>query len=72
MSDAYLRVWVWQQCLRARLAERVADEAGEGVISAAIAVLIMAFLGAAMWIAFKGTLQGATNHVNNQVNQIGR
>jgi len=32
----------------------------------------MAFLGAAMWIAFKGTLQGATNHVNNQVNQIGR
>ena len=27
-------------------------ERGEGVISAAIAVLIMAFLGAAMWVAF--------------------
>lgn len=72
MSDACLRAWIWQQALWARLSERVAHEAGEGVISAAIAVLIMAFLGAAMWIAFKGTLQGATNHVNNQVNQIGR
>ena len=31
----------------------VKDESGEGVISAAIAVLIMAFLGAAMWVAFQ-------------------
>ena len=28
------------------------DERGEGVISTAIAVLIMAFLGAAMWLGF--------------------
>jgi Flp pilus assembly pilin Flp len=50
----------------------VRDESGEGVISAAIAVLIMAFLGVAMWVAFKATLKGATNNVNHQVSNIGR
>ena len=49
-----------------------ANERGEGVISAAIAVLIMAFLGVAMWVAFKATLKGATNNVNHQVTNIGR
>ena len=29
------------------------DERGEGVISSAIAVLVMALLGALMWVAFK-------------------
>ena len=47
------------------------DQRGEGVISAAIAVLIMAFLGVAMWVAFKATLGGATKNVDTQVNQIG-
>jgi Flp pilus assembly pilin Flp len=50
----------------------VRDESGEGVISAAIAVLIMAFLGVAMWVAFKATLKGATTNVNHQVSNIGR
>ena len=36
--------------------ERRADERGEGVISAAIAVLVMAFIGVGMWVAFKHTL----------------
>ncbi len=39
------------------------DERGEGVISAAIAVLVMAFLGVAMWVAFNATFQHAANHV---------
>jgi Flp pilus assembly protein TadG len=30
----------------------VRDERGEGVISTGIAVLIMALIGAAMWVAF--------------------
>lgn len=47
------------------------SERGEGVISAAIAVLIMAFLGVALWVAFKATLGTATNTVNSQVAQIG-
>ena len=33
--------------------ERMNDEHGEGVISAAIAVLIIASLGALMWIGFR-------------------
>ena len=33
---------------------RLRGDRGEGVISAAIAVLIMAFLGALMWIHFTG------------------
>ncbi len=46
------------------------DERGEGVISAAIAVLVMAFLGVAMWIAFSGTLSTAVKHVDNQVSCV--
>jgi hypothetical protein len=48
------------------------DERGEGVISAAIAVLVMAFIGVAMWIAFSSTFKTASTHVNNQVNCIGQ
>jgi hypothetical protein len=48
------------------------DERGEGVISAAIAVLVMAFIGVAMWIAFDATFKTASTHVNQQVNCIGQ
>ena len=51
---------------------RHSDERGEGVISAAIAVLVMAFLGVAMWIAFSTTFNSAATHVNRQVNCIGQ
>ena len=47
------------------------SEVGEGVISAAIAVLVMAFLGAAMWIAFNGTMHSAQSKVDTNVNSIG-
>jgi Flp pilus assembly pilin Flp len=73
MHDRLVAAWVWQQTARAWLMHRlVREESGEGVISAAIAVLIMAFLGVAMWVAFKATLKGATNNVNHQVSNIGR
>ena len=73
MHERLVAAWVWQQSARALLIDRlVRDEAGEGVISAAIAVLIMAFLGVAMWVAFKATLKGATTNVNNQVSNIGK
>jgi hypothetical protein len=48
------------------------DERGEGVISAAIAVLVMAFLGVGMWVAFNATFQHASSHVNQQVDCIGQ
>jgi uncharacterized protein HemX len=47
------------------------DERGEGVISAAIAVLVMAFLGVGMWVAFNATFQHTAKNVDNQVNCIG-
>jgi hypothetical protein len=73
MHERLVAVWVWQHSVRATVMGRlVRDEAGEGVISAAIAVLIMAFLGVAMWVAFKATLQGATTNVNHQVSNIGK
>jgi hypothetical protein len=53
-------------------AVRVRDERGEGVISAAIAVLVMAFLGVGMWVAFNATFHHAATHVDQQVNCIGQ
>lgn len=47
------------------------DERGEGVISAAIAVLVMAFLGVLMWAAFKGIFSSASDKTQTQVDQIG-
>lgn len=44
---------------------------GEGVISTAIAVLIVAFLGAAMWVAFNSIWDSAKTNINEQVNSIG-
>lgn len=48
------------------------DDRGEGVISAAIAVLIMAFLGAAMWLGFDAIWGDAEQNIGDQVDQIGR
>lgn len=47
-------------------------ERGEGVISAAIAVLVMAFLGAAMWAAFRGLFQNTATKTGDQVDRIGQ
>jgi type VI protein secretion system component VasF len=48
------------------------DDRGEGVISTAIAVLIIAFLGVAMWVGFKAIFDDAAQTTQNQVQQIGR
>lgn len=55
--------------LRQRLAEP--DERGEGVISMAIAVLIVAFLGAAAWLAFKGLLDSTKDKAETQIARVG-
>ncbi|MEZ5266413.1 MAG: hypothetical protein R2755_32520 [Acidimicrobiales bacterium] len=58
---------------RRRLTDRLAatDERGEGVISMAIAVLIVAFLGAAAWLAFKGLLDGTKEKAETQIAKVG-
>jgi hypothetical protein len=44
---------------------------GEGVISTAIAVLIMALLGAAMWVTFDSIWNDTAENTEEQVNIIG-
>ncbi|MGH9288254.1 MAG: hypothetical protein ACRD0V_08200, partial [Acidimicrobiales bacterium] len=53
------------------LSRFVRDDRGEGVISAAIAVLIMAFLGALMWVGFKSMWDTTEQKTNDQIEQIG-
>lgn len=72
MSTVLLPTYVSIRCLTVTTVHRLHQgERGEGVISAAIAVLVMAFLGVAMWLAFKGMFQNTTNKTNRQVEQIG-
>lgn len=50
---------------------RVRSEIAEGVISTAIAVLIVAFLGIGLWKGFDVMMNSATEKTQNQVEQIG-
>jgi hypothetical protein len=76
VSDRIVEGYVVAQTWRRTTWERawdtlVGDESGEGVISAAIAVLIMAFLGAAAWLAFSAIFDDATESTRDQVERIG-
>lgn len=63
-----LDVYVW---MRSQVVSRWPDgESGEGVISAAIAVLVMAFLGVLMWQLFGDTLRKANGNVNDRLDQM--
>jgi len=64
-----LEAYVWCKSLISSLVHN--DEAGEGVISTAIAVLIMAFLGAAMWVGFNEIWGDARDQTAEQINNIG-
>ena len=50
---------------------RRSGDRGEGVISAAIAVLIIAFLGAAMWVGFNTIWENAEKDIADQIDSIG-
>ena len=69
MGNGLLRLYVWQLNYRAALSR---DERGEGVISAAIAVLIMAFLGVVVWVGFKATLDNTQTKVDSKIEEIGK
>ncbi|HYX44655.1 MAG TPA: hypothetical protein VE760_06390 [Acidimicrobiales bacterium] len=68
MDDKLLRAYVW---LRNLPSVPVRDESGEGVISAAIAVLIMAALGALMWVGFQQIWGHASSQTDTQITKIG-
>jgi hypothetical protein len=52
------------------LFDRLRGDAGEGVISAAIAVLVMAVIGAAMYAAFSLTMNNAQGTIDSKVAEI--
>ena len=67
--ETTLQAYVWARSLIVSLIGK--DEAGEGVISTAIAVLIMAALGAVMWVGFQAIWGNASTKTTDQINQIG-
>jgi hypothetical protein len=72
MLDHYARTWgVALYGMRLTMSGVRRDQRGEGVISAAIAVLIVAFLGAAMWVAFNSIWQGSEEKIRTNVEAIG-
>ncbi|HVM01941.1 MAG TPA: hypothetical protein VM263_04660 [Acidimicrobiales bacterium] len=71
MNDLALHAYVAQRTARAALAARLSrDERGEGVISTAIAVLVMAFLGVLMWQLFSDTLIDSNTNVNDKLDEM--
>jgi hypothetical protein len=50
---------------------RRTDDRGEGVISAAIVVLIMAAIGALMWTAFRGMWEDIESDTNDRISEVG-
>ncbi len=71
MQMTGLRVGMALVTARDELLERLHEDRGEGVISMALAILIVAFLGVAAWLAFKGILDDSAEDVKTQVDQIG-
>lgn len=66
-----LRALVAWQLVKLGVRERLADERGEGVISTAIAVLIMALIGLLMWTVFQRVFNSAGTRIESNVNDIG-
>jgi hypothetical protein len=63
--------WVAAQCAIRAGRQRLRQEWGEGVISTAIAVLIMALIGLAMWQLFDTVFTDAGQKIESNVNDIG-
>ncbi len=63
---AFLAAW------RATLTHHLTDDdRGEGVVSMALAIMIVAFLGVAAWVLFKGVLAGTGQKTTDQISLIG-
>lgn len=69
--DLVLRASVTWQLAVSATRSRWREEVGEGVISTAIAVLVMALIGLAMWTVFDRVFTDAGQDIERNVNQIG-
>jgi hypothetical protein len=63
----YVRQRTWRLSVAGRITR---NERGEGVISTAIAVLVMAALGVLMWTLFQGTLTTTQTNVDTEIGRI--
>ena len=70
MELAFRALVAWHH-LKDDARRRWKDEVGEGVISTAIAVLVMALIGLAMWTLFDRVFTDAGKDIESNVNQIG-
>ena len=66
-----VQVWVAFEILKLGVRDRLEDQRGEGVISTAIAVLIMALIGLLMWTVFQRVFNNAGDKIESNVNNIG-
>ena len=57
--------------IQAPRSPRRADDRGEGVVSAAIVVLIMAALGALMWVGFRTMWTDIEADTNDRISEVG-
>lgn len=71
MSTTLYSTYVWLSAQWAAAAPRWREDRGEGVISAAIAVLIMAGIGALMWVGFKTIWEDTESNTRDKVTEIG-
>jgi len=72
LNDLALVAYVLARSATNRVRNRIwNDDRGEGVVSTAIAVLIVAFLGAAMYVIFTQILTSSGSKASQQVNNIG-
>ena len=66
-----IKLLVTWQLVKLGVRDRLTDEHGEGVISTAIAVLIMALIGLLMWTVFQRVFNNAGEQIESNVSNIG-
>ena len=71
MQAALMKAYTTFASLRMTTIDRAREERGEGIVSVAIAVLIMAALGVVAYGAFDALFNNTTDAAENQIGQIG-
>jgi hypothetical protein len=71
LGGAVIRAAIAWQTVRARAAQRRRDQRGEGVISVALAVLIIAGIGVLVWAGFQTFWETTESKTSSNINQIG-
>lgn len=65
------RLGIAEQAVLRSVRDRLSDDRGEGVISMAIAILVIAALGVAMYTVFQNVGEAAGDKATESINNIG-